>query len=125
MKLREWPCQRGDAMRRMGICALVVLCVLWTMPVLAADGGHEGEAWWDAVVAWVHNAVRWLTGAPSDSGSSADPNEFSALEDGNGSESTESEAGHGADPNGFSTLEWGSGSESTESDSGNGMDPNG
>ena len=49
-------------MRRIGICALMLLCVLMTMPVMAAEGGPAKGMGWGAVVEWLQGVVVWITG---------------------------------------------------------------
>ncbi len=47
-------------MRKMGISGLVLVCLLATAPVMAAEGGPAGS-WWDGVVEWVAEIVEWVT----------------------------------------------------------------
>ena len=103
-------------MRRIGICALVLLCVLMTAPVLAAEGALSGGSWWDAVVAWVQSLTSWRQ---ADIGGSLEPN---GLQEG--------EAGGSLEPNGFGQHPAGglpgSGDlENNETDIGGNLEPNG
>ena len=88
-------------MRKMGISALILVCLLATVPVMAVEGGQAGS-WWDGVVGWVTGMVGSMTnGADSSLGS----DEFTAPETGtdlgpNGLGASEGGAGANAEPNG-------------------------
>ena len=93
-------------MRRIGICALVLLSVLVTIPVLAGDGRHEGEARLGGMVTWLGGVVDWLIG------------EMGAKDESHGLDysETDEDRGPAIEPGGLSN---------SEGDTGPSFEPNG
>jgi hypothetical protein len=86
-------------MRKMGISGLVLVCLLATVPVMAAEGGQVGS-WWDGVVGWVTEMVKLVT---AEENGSLEPNGLSESQQNptlNGVDESESETGGTMEPNG-------------------------
>jgi hypothetical protein len=95
-------------MRNLGIVLLVVVCLLVTTPVLAADGYGE-RGWWDVVVEWMAQVVgAWTTGPASEPnggdlstiGGDLEPNGLGPSEGPNVPNGLEGDTGPSMEPNG-------------------------
>jgi len=86
-------------MRKMGISGLVLVCLLATAPVMAAEGG-QGEAWWGRVVEWVEGMAEWVIGDLGGGAGSDALGPVGSSPATSGLDKTEAETGVGMEPNG-------------------------
>lgn len=96
-------------MQRMAPCVLVVLCLLVTAPVTAAESSESG-AWWGALVEWVVDLTGYGSGNTDsnlETGLGPEPNGF-------GNE--DPDTGLGPEPNGLTSNDF---------DTGTSPEPNG
>jgi hypothetical protein len=86
-------------MRKMRILGLVLVCLLATAPVMAADMG-EGGSWWDGVVGWVTGMAEWVIGDLGGGAGSDALGPVGSSPATSGLDKTEAETGVGMEPNG-------------------------